>query len=116
MKDYIREIKKNFINYGIKEKHLLRELKRQINLELGDKAKYEDIVEHYGDSNSFINSYYQNEQIDETMINKNKLKKRLFILVGVVVIICGIFFIQKVIEMEENYIDRDIIIIEEVNE
>ena len=112
MKKYLKEIKSKFPYIGKKEKLYLENFENSlINSEL-TQLTYDELVEHFGEPTEIATQYFMD--IDLSIYRqKILLRKKLTILFTITALVTIFFVIKSYIEAKTNYIDREIIEIQD---
>ena len=101
---YIKNVKKAFPWGYPNKKNIIKELRLNLKLFFGEHpdASYEDLCKHFGSSDSYIEtvmSFYSPDELCKCV----QMKKRKYIIIGLIIFITIIAFICSVI-----YIKHDI--------
>ena len=125
---YIKNVKKAFPWGYPNKKNIIKELKLNLKLFFSEHpdASYKDLCEHFGSSDSYIETIMSLYSPDELCTNL-QIKKRKYIIVGLIVsiiiisVICSIAYANYFIEKhfpttvnDEIIIDDDIIFKDEL--
>lgn len=115
-KKYLREVKKNLVYVGKREKMYLKEIKRQINDY--DSDSYEQLIAKFGVPEEITDFFYTDSD-REKLIKEFRKKKRIFYVLSLIVIILCIYLIILYVDYKKSqnaYIDREIEYIIEIKE
>ena len=118
---YIKNVKKAFPRGYPNKKNIIKELKLNLKLFFSEHpdASYEDLCEHFGSSDSYIETIMSLYSPDELCTNL-QIKKRKYIIVGLIVsiiiisVFCSIIYAKHFIK--ENFpstVNEDLIIEDE---
>lgn len=112
---YIKEIKKNLVYIGRKEKEYLKTLENEIDQFKEIETTYEDIIERFGTPKEIADSYMM--EYDEGIL-KRKVRTKGILISFFIVFIMGTVFVcmLRYIDFkkaEESFINREEVIIEE---
>ncbi len=112
MNRFLKEVKKELVYNGKKEREYLQGLKEEILDQFGSDISYEKLIENYGTptevAESFVDSFGS-----QALKQKSKLRKILISVIILSVFILVFTFIKDYFDGKNSYIDRVTEVIEE---
>lgn len=115
MKLYFKELKKHFHYFGKEERRFIKELKRQIKVEMGEFVPFDDILNLFGQPKDIVSAYYDEINFNHQPKRTYKFKKHIQYFFIISISIGLLIFVSEMIRHRKTYIERETIIIEEIN-